>query len=130
MKQKDEIGDMSRAMEQMRQVLIGMVEKMSAVSGDLVTDADHLGEMVEVLENHSEMNSQTASALSELGIDIGADIYTVDYAAEKILEFMKVQYVCGFSCERSLSAVTLLPIFKKFKNISVSQNKTSTFAEV
>lgn len=66
MKQKDEIGDMSRAMEQMRQVLIGMVEKMSAVSGDLVTDADHLGEMVEVLENHSEMNSQTASALSDL----------------------------------------------------------------
>lgn len=66
MKQKDEIGDMSRAMEQMRQVLIGMVEKMSAVSGDLVTEADHLGEMVEVLENHSEMNSQTASALSDL----------------------------------------------------------------
>ena len=66
MKQKDEIGDMSRAMEQMRQVLIGMVEKMSSVSGDLVTDADHLGEMVEVLENHSEKNSQTASALSDL----------------------------------------------------------------
>ncbi|MDD6069365.1 MAG: methyl-accepting chemotaxis protein [Clostridiales bacterium] len=66
MNQKDEIGDMSRAMEQMRQVLIGMVEKMSSVSGDLVTDADHLGEMVEVLENHSEKNSQTASALSDL----------------------------------------------------------------
>lgn len=65
-KRKDEIGDMSRAMEQLQQVLIGMVEKMSAVSGDLVTDADHLGEMVGVLENHSEKNSQTASALSSL----------------------------------------------------------------
>ena len=39
---------------------------MSAVSGDLVTDADNLGEMVEVLENHSEKNSQTATALSTL----------------------------------------------------------------
>ena len=66
MKRKDEIGDMSRAMEKMRQVLIGIVEKMSAVSGDLVTDADNLGEMVEVLENHSEKNSQTATALSTL----------------------------------------------------------------
>lgn len=61
---KDEIGDMSRAMERLQQVLISMVEKMSSVSGDLVTDADHLGEMVSVLENHSEKNSQTASALS------------------------------------------------------------------
>lgn len=65
-KRKDEVGDMSRAMEQLRQVLIGMVEKMSTVSGDLVTDADHLGEMVGVLENHSEKNSRTASALSNL----------------------------------------------------------------
>ena len=57
-------------------------------------------------------------------------VLCVQRLGRKILEFMKVQYVCGFSCERSLSAVTLLPIFKKFKNISVSQNKTSTFAEV
>lgn len=66
MKKKDEIGDMSRSMEQMRQVLIGMVEKMAMVSGDLVADADNLAEMVEVLENHSKKNSQTASALSDL----------------------------------------------------------------
>lgn len=65
-KQKDEIGDMSRAMEKLRQVLMGMVEKMSAVSGDLVTDADHLGEMVGVLEDHSEKNSRTASELFNL----------------------------------------------------------------
>lgn len=65
-KRRDEIGDISRAMEKLRQVLIGMVEKMSAVSGDLVMDADHLGEMVGVLEDHSEKNSHTASALSEL----------------------------------------------------------------
>ncbi|MDE5779285.1 MAG: methyl-accepting chemotaxis protein [Lachnospiraceae bacterium] len=65
-KQKDEIGDMSRAMEKLRQVLMGMVEKMSVVSGDLVTDADHLGEMVGVLEDHSEKNSRTASELFNL----------------------------------------------------------------
>lgn len=65
-KLKDEIGDMSRAMEKLRQVLIGMVEKMSVVSGDLVTDADHLGEMVGILEDHSEKNSRTASELSNL----------------------------------------------------------------
>lgn len=33
--------------------------------------------------------TRVASALSELGIDIGEDVYTVDYAAEKIIEFMK-----------------------------------------
>lgn len=65
-KRKDEIGDMSRAMEKMRQVLIGIVEKMSTVSGVLVTDADNLGEMVEILESHSEKNSQTATGLSVL----------------------------------------------------------------
>lgn len=65
-KQKDEIGDISRAMEKLRQVLMGMVEKMSAVSGDLVTDADHLGEMVGILEDHSEKNSRTASELFNL----------------------------------------------------------------
>ena len=57
-------------------------------------------------------------------------VLCVQRLGRKILEFVKVQYVCGFSCECSLSAVTLLPIFKKYKNISVSQNKTSTFAEV
>lgn len=65
-KRKDEIGDMSRAMEKMLQVLIGMVGKMSSVSGSLVSDADNLGRMVEVLEDHSEKNSETASRLSDL----------------------------------------------------------------
>lgn len=63
---KDEIGDMSRAMEKLQQVLVQMVEKMSSVSGDLVTDSDNLDEMVGMLENHSEQNSHTASALSDL----------------------------------------------------------------
>ena len=65
-KRKDEIGDMSRAMEKMLRVLIGMVGKMTSVSGSLVADADNLGRMVEVLENHSEKNSETASQLSDL----------------------------------------------------------------
>lgn len=65
-KRKDEIGDISRAMETLRQALIEMVEKMSTVSGDLVLDADNLGEVVGVLEDHSEKNSNTASALSDL----------------------------------------------------------------
>ncbi|MCI7322838.1 MAG: methyl-accepting chemotaxis protein [Lachnospiraceae bacterium] len=65
-KRKDEIGDMSRSMEKMLQVLIGMVGKMSSVSGDLVSDADNLGKMVGVLEDHSEKNSKTASQLSDL----------------------------------------------------------------
>lgn len=64
-KRKDEIGDMSRSMEKMLQVLIGMVGKMSSVSGDLVSDADNLGKMVGVLEDHSEKNSKTASQLSD-----------------------------------------------------------------
>lgn len=65
-KRKDEIGDMSRAMEKMLRVLIGMVGKMTSVSGSLVSDADNLGRMVEVLENHSEKNNETATQLSEL----------------------------------------------------------------
>lgn len=65
-KRKDEIGDMSRSMEKMLQVLIGMVGEMSSVSGDLVSDADNLGKMVGVLEDHSEKNSKTASQLSDL----------------------------------------------------------------
>lgn len=65
-KRKDEIGDMSRAMQKLQEVLVRMVEKMSAVSGDLVTDSDNLDEMVGMLENHSEQNSHTATALSDL----------------------------------------------------------------
>lgn len=63
---KDEIGDMSRAMQKLQQVLVEMVGKMSNVSGDLVSDADNLDEMVAELENHSEKNSHTATALSGL----------------------------------------------------------------
>ena len=66
LRRKDEIGDISRAMEQLQSVLIDMVGKLSGVSGDLVADAENLGEMVGVLENHSEGTSKTATSLLQL----------------------------------------------------------------
>ena len=65
-KRRDEIGDISRAMEKLQSVLTNMVKKLSGVSGSLVTDADNLSEMISVLENHSEDTSKTATALLEL----------------------------------------------------------------
>ncbi|MBQ4523643.1 MAG: methyl-accepting chemotaxis protein [Lachnospiraceae bacterium] len=65
-KRKDEIGDISRAMQKLQKVLTDMVLKLSGVSGNLVSDADNLSEMISVLENHSEDTSKTATALLEL----------------------------------------------------------------
>ena len=65
-KRKDEIGDISRAMEKLQKVLINMVVKLSNVSGSLVTDADNLSKTIGVLENHSDDTSKTATALLEL----------------------------------------------------------------
>ncbi|MDD6208404.1 MAG: methyl-accepting chemotaxis protein [Clostridiales bacterium] len=66
LKRKDEIGDISRAMEKLQSTLAQVVEKLSGVAGDLSTDADKLSNMVSTLENHSESNNKTASALSDL----------------------------------------------------------------
>lgn len=66
LRRKDEIGDMSRSVQKLQGVLVSMVEKLSSVSGDLVTDSDNLDEMVSVLEEHSEKNSHTASALTDV----------------------------------------------------------------
>lgn len=93
MKRKDEIGDMSRAMEKMRQVLINIVEKMSAVSGVLVTDADNLGEMVEVLEKHSEKNSRTSTELSTLMKSNQESVEQIDHNVSGINE--NVQEING-----------------------------------
>ena len=65
-KRKDEIGDISRAMEKLQKVLTDMVIKLSNVSGSLVTDADNLSKTIGVLENHSDDTSKTATALLEL----------------------------------------------------------------
>lgn len=65
-KRKDEIGDISRAMEKLQKVLTNMVVKLSNVSGSLVTDADNLSKTIGVLENHSDDTSKTATALLEL----------------------------------------------------------------
>lgn len=65
-KRKDEIGDISRAMEKLQRVLTDMVKKLSGVSGSLVTDADNLSEMISILENHSEDTSKTATDLLQL----------------------------------------------------------------
>lgn len=66
LKRKDEIGDISRAMEKLQSTLSQVVEKLSGVAGNLATDADKLSNMVSTLENHSENNNKTASALSDL----------------------------------------------------------------
>lgn len=65
-KRKDEIGDISRAMQKLQKVLTDMVLKLSGVSGSLVTDADNLSDMISVLENHSKDTSKTSTALWEL----------------------------------------------------------------
>lgn len=65
-KRKDEIGDISRAMEKLQKVLTDMVIKLSNVSGSLVTDADNLSKTIGILENHSDDTSKTATALLEL----------------------------------------------------------------
>lgn len=65
-RRKDEIGDISRAMDKLQKVLIEMVGKLSGVSENLVMDADNLAEMVGVLENHSKTTSNTATGLLEL----------------------------------------------------------------
>lgn len=65
-KRKDEIGDISRAMEKLQKVLTDMVIKLSNVSGSLVTDADNLSKTIGILENHSDDTSRTATALLEL----------------------------------------------------------------
>lgn len=66
LRRKDEIGDISRAMEKLQSTLSQVVEKMSGVAGNLASDADRLSSMVETLEDHSENNNKTASALSEV----------------------------------------------------------------
>lgn len=65
-KRRDEIGDISRAMEKLQSVLTNMVKTLSHISGSLVTDADNLSEMISVLENHSEDTSKTATSLLKL----------------------------------------------------------------
>jgi methyl-accepting chemotaxis protein len=65
-KRKDEIGDISRAMQKLQGVLTDMVLKLSGISGNLVSDADNLSDMVSILENHSKDTSKTSTALLEL----------------------------------------------------------------
>ena len=77
-RRKDEIGDISRAMEKLQRVLIGMVEKLSGVSGSLVEDADNLGEMVGILEHHSKTTSRTATELLDIMRDNQASTLQID----------------------------------------------------
>lgn len=77
-RRKDEIGDISRAMEKLQRVLIGMVEKLSSVSGSLVEDADNLGEMVGILEHHSKTTSRTATELLDIMRDNQASTLQID----------------------------------------------------
>ena len=77
-RRKDEIGDISRSMEKLQTVLIGMVEKLSGVSGSLVEDADNLEEMVGILEHHSKATSKTATELLDFMRDNQASTLQID----------------------------------------------------
>lgn len=78
LRRKDEIGDISRAMEHLQNVLIEIIGKLSGVSGDLVADAENLGEMVGILENHSQETSKTATELLKIMKANQSSAYQID----------------------------------------------------
>lgn len=63
-KRKDEIGEMSRAVQKMRVSMQEMIEKLNAISGDISSNATRLNEIANVVNDNASDNSATTEELS------------------------------------------------------------------
>ncbi|MBQ3599787.1 MAG: methyl-accepting chemotaxis protein [Lachnospiraceae bacterium] len=156
-RRKDEIGDISRSMEKLQKVLIGMVEKLSNVSTNLVEDAQNLGGMVSDLENHSKTTTDTATELLDLMRTSQASVLQIDNnvtginvsaqeinqqtqkgvgAIEKVIEDAKTMKISTENaCTKTLEMYEILrsdssDIMERSKEIDVINQLTSEIVEI
>lgn len=77
-KRRDELGDISRSMIQLQEVLTDMVGKIVAITDSLVQDANSLDDMSQALQHHSESSSKTATGLLDSMKDNQASTLQID----------------------------------------------------